>query len=77
MEHVKPRHQKEGNTLRIVAHASSMDVLDKRAVERSVENQKKLDLNVDISPSVYRRHGHTCAHVIPIGAKVAVDVDAC
>jgi muramoyltetrapeptide carboxypeptidase len=58
MDLVKPRHLAEGDMLRIVAPASSMDVLDKTAVSRGVENLEKLGLRVEMSPHVYRRHGH-------------------
>lgn len=58
MDLVKPRHLAEGDTLRIVAPAGSMDILDKTAVNRGVENLEKLGLRVDLSPYVSRRHGH-------------------
>ena len=59
MRLVKPRRLRKGNKLRIVAPSSSMDVLDKKAVEGGVENLEKLGLEIEISPQVYRRHGHT------------------
>ena len=58
MDLVKPRHLKEGDTLRIVAPSSSMDVLDMTSVRRGVENLEKLGLRVEISPYANRRSGH-------------------
>ncbi len=58
MDLVKPRHLVEGDTLRIVAPASSMDILDKTAVSRGVENLEKLGLRVEMSPHLCRHHGH-------------------
>jgi muramoyltetrapeptide carboxypeptidase len=58
MDLVKPRHLTEGDILRIVAPASSMDILDKTTVSRGVENLEKLGLRVELSPHVSRRHGH-------------------
>ncbi len=55
---VKPRCLKRGDTLRIVAPASSMDLLDKAAVKRGVENLEKLGLRVEMSQHASRRHGH-------------------
>jgi muramoyltetrapeptide carboxypeptidase len=59
MDLVKPRHLVKGDTLRIVAPSSSMDILDKTAVSRGVENLEKLGLSVELSPHVSRRYGHT------------------
>lgn len=58
MSPVKPRCLKRGDMIRVVAPASSMDVLDKGAVKRGVENLEKLGLQVEISPHANRRHGH-------------------
>lgn len=59
MRLVKPKRLKKGDKLRVVAPSSSMDVLDKKAVEKGVENLEKLGLKVEISPHAHRRHGHT------------------
>ncbi len=59
MELVKPRRLRVGDTIRIVAPASSMDILDKSVVDRGVENLKKLGFKVEVSPLASHRHGHT------------------
>lgn len=59
MELVKPRRLRVGDTIRIVAPASSMDVLDKTAVHRGVENLSKLGFKVEVSPHANRRRGHS------------------
>jgi muramoyltetrapeptide carboxypeptidase len=59
MRLVKPKRLKKGDKLRIVAPASSIDVLEKKAVERGVENLEKLGLEIEIRPQVFRRHGHS------------------
>ena len=58
MELVKPRRLRVGDTIRVVAPASSMDILDKNAVSRGVENLKKLGFNVEVSPHACRRLSH-------------------
>jgi len=58
MEIVKPRRLHEGDKIRVVAPASSMDALDKAAVARGVDNLARLGFNVEISPFASRRHGH-------------------
>ena len=58
MDLLKPRHLVEGDTLRIVAPASSMDALDKCAVKRGIDNLERLGLRIEISPRASRRHGH-------------------
>ncbi len=58
MDLVKPRHLEKGDTLRIVAPASSMDTLDKDAVKRGVENLERLGLRVEVSPNASHHHGH-------------------
>jgi len=59
MELVKPHRLKRGDTIRIIAPASSMDVLDESAVSRGVGNLEKLGLKVQISPQARHRSGHT------------------
>ena len=59
MELIKSRCLHAGDTIRVVAPASSMDLLDKSAVERGVENLRKLGFKVEISPLAIKRHGHT------------------
>ncbi len=58
MEFVKPRRLHAGDTMRVVAPASSMDLLDEATVNRGVENLRKLGFNVDLSPNTRRRYGH-------------------
>ncbi len=58
MELVKPRRLKRGDTIRIVAPASSMDMLDESAVNRGVLNLERLGLRVQISPEARRRVGY-------------------
>jgi muramoyltetrapeptide carboxypeptidase len=58
MELVKPRRLREGDTIHLVAPASSMDILDKNAVKMGIENLQKLGFRVEVSPNAYRRHGH-------------------
>jgi muramoyltetrapeptide carboxypeptidase len=59
MELVKPRRLRTGDTLRIIAPASSMDTLDKNVIERGVENLRKLGFKVEVSHLVGQRRGHT------------------
>ena len=59
MELVKPRRLRIGDTIRIVAPASSMDILDKNIINRGVDNLGKLGFKVEVSPLTGRRHGHT------------------
>ncbi len=59
MELVKPKRLRVGDTIRIVAPASSMDILNEAAVKKGIENLSKLGFNVDVGPNIRRRHGHT------------------
>jgi len=59
MELLKPRRLKEGDTLLIVAPASSMAGLAEEAVRRGVANLEALGFNVVISPFAGSRCGHT------------------
>ena len=58
MELVKPKRLSVGARVRVIAPASSMDILDTGAVKRGVENLEKIGLRVEISPHATRRHGH-------------------
>ncbi|MCX6648507.1 MAG: LD-carboxypeptidase [Candidatus Bathyarchaeota archaeon] len=58
MELVKPRRLRVGDTIRVVAPASSMDILDRNVVNRGVENLQKLGFKVEVSPHASRRRGH-------------------
>ncbi len=58
MEIVKPRRLSVGDTIRVVAPASSMDILNKNAVNMGIENLKKLGFKVVVSPHASRRYGH-------------------
>lgn len=58
MELVKPRRLFIGARVRVIAPASSMDILDPAAVKRGVENLEKIGLRVEVSPYATRRHGH-------------------
>jgi len=59
MRLVKPPRLKEGDTLLIVAPASSMDPLTEDAVQRGMTALEALGLRVEISPYAYWRYGHT------------------
>ena len=59
MELVKPKRLRVGDKIRIVAPASSMDVLDKTAVKKGVENLNKIGFKVEVSTNANRRHGHS------------------
>jgi len=59
MELVKPNRLRKGDTIRIVAPASSMASLAKSAVARGVENLEKLGFSVEIDPNVYRTYKGT------------------
>jgi len=58
MELVKPRRLHAGDTIRLVAPASSMDNLNEEVVNRGIENLTKLGFRVDANPNIRRRHGH-------------------
>ena len=59
MELVKPDRLRKGDTIRIVAPASSMTSLAKPAVDTGVKNLEKLGFNVEIDPNVYRTYKGT------------------
>lgn len=58
MKLVKPRSLSIGAKVRIIAPASSMDILDKEAVKRGVSNLERIGLKVEIDPNATRRYGH-------------------
>jgi muramoyltetrapeptide carboxypeptidase len=58
MELVKPRRLHAGDTIRLVAPASSMDNLNEGVVNRGIENLTKLGFKVDANPNIRRKHGH-------------------
>jgi muramoyltetrapeptide carboxypeptidase len=58
MELIKPKRLSVGAKVRVIAPASSMDILDPSAVKRGVENLEKIGLMVEISPNATCRHGH-------------------
>jgi muramoyltetrapeptide carboxypeptidase len=58
MELVKPRRLRVGDTIRLVAPASSMDNLSEAAVNRAVENITRLGFKVDANSNIKRRYGH-------------------
>ncbi|MBT3284702.1 LD-carboxypeptidase [Candidatus Bathyarchaeota archaeon] len=59
MELIKPNRLRKGDTIRIVAPASSMASLAKPAAETGVKNLEKLGFNVEIDPNVYRTYKGT------------------
>jgi muramoyltetrapeptide carboxypeptidase len=50
MELVKPHRLREGDTIRLVAPASSMESLDRKDVDRGIRNLEKLGFEVEVSP---------------------------
>ncbi len=58
MELVKPKRLRVGDTIRLVAPASSMDTLNDAVVSKGVENLAKLGFKVDVNPNIRRRYGH-------------------
>ncbi|MCK4399779.1 LD-carboxypeptidase, partial [Candidatus Bathyarchaeota archaeon] len=50
MELVKPHRLREGDTIRLVAPASSMESLDRKDVDRGTRNLEKLGFEVEVSP---------------------------
>lgn len=59
MELVRPKRLRQGDTIRILAPASNMASLAKSAVDRGIENLKKLGFEVEIDPNVYRSYKGT------------------
>lgn len=50
MELVKPHRLREGDTIRLVAPASSIESLPKKDVDRGISNLEKLGFKVELSP---------------------------
>jgi len=50
MELVKPSRLRKGDTIRLVAPASSIESLDKKDVDRGIGNLEKLGFEVELSP---------------------------
>ncbi len=58
MELVKPHRLEKGDTIRVIAPASSMDALDESAVNRGIRNMESLGLRVQVSPQTRHKSGH-------------------
>jgi muramoyltetrapeptide carboxypeptidase LdcA involved in peptidoglycan recycling len=56
MKLVKPRCLSVGDTIRVVAPASSMDIPNKNSVNTGIENLKELGFKVVVSPYASRRY---------------------
>ena len=59
MELIKPKRLSEGDTILVVAPASSMSGLNEEAIERGINNLEALGLNVVIGPHAKMVYGHT------------------
>jgi len=53
MELVKPHRLREGDTIRLVAPASSIESLDRKDVDRGICNLEKLGFEVAVSPEAF------------------------